>query len=250
MENSGFQNIKNLKKREKHLLTGRASECMLFLFRKCGKPQKFFGKKEEVNMAEYLDILGEDLLPTGETATRERVHREGLLHSAVIVAIVDENNRILIQKRAEEKEKYGGLWDVSVAGHTPAGHYEIDTTFLESMEEVNISIPIVTHVANFKGLRSFLDKRVIKQDGKPDFIENQLYTVYMLFPNIEQIRQIRVQKSEVSAVDWKTMHEIREMMAEGLFHPRTKWLDVVYPKLAQLAFRGKTPIGKKQEIEK
>lgn len=51
-------------------------------------------------MGELIDVLNENGIKTGEILTRGEIHRRGLWHRTIAVAIVNENNQILIQKRS------------------------------------------------------------------------------------------------------------------------------------------------------
>ena len=61
---------------------------------------------------EYLDIVNENGLPTGEIVSRDAAHREGLRHRTAHVWVVrksDVGYDILLQKRSMEKESFPGL---------------------------------------------------------------------------------------------------------------------------------------------
>ena len=49
------------------------------------------------------------------------MHKKGLWHRAIVVAIVNDENKILLQQRSMNKEKNAGWWDISVAGHLSSG---------------------------------------------------------------------------------------------------------------------------------
>lgn len=70
---------------------------------------------------ELIDILDENGIKTGEIISREEVHKKGLWHRAIVAAIINENNEILLQQRSANKEKKPNMWDISVAGHISAG---------------------------------------------------------------------------------------------------------------------------------
>lgn len=53
---------------------------------------------------ELIDVLDENGVLTGEMIPRSEVHKQGLWHRAIVVAIVNENNQILLQQRSEKKE--------------------------------------------------------------------------------------------------------------------------------------------------
>ena len=54
---------------------------------------------------ELIDVLDENGVKTGKIVTRSEVHKKGLWHRSIVVAIVNENNQILMQQRSYKKEK-------------------------------------------------------------------------------------------------------------------------------------------------
>lgn len=86
---------------------------------------------------ELLDLVD----PSGEVvgrATRERVHREGLLHRAVHVLVWHPDGRLLLQKRAVGKACCPGLWDTSVGGHVGSGEDVLEAALRECREELGV----------------------------------------------------------------------------------------------------------------
>ncbi|MEM5882672.1 MAG: isopentenyl-diphosphate delta-isomerase [Candidatus Aenigmatarchaeota archaeon] len=60
--------------------------------------------------------------------TKENCHLgEGKLHRGFVVFLFDEENRILVQKRSEQKTLYNGFWDASVASHPLKKEDRIET---------------------------------------------------------------------------------------------------------------------------
>ena len=47
-------------------------------------------------MEEMIDVLDENGVKTGEVVTRKEVHKNGLWHRIIVVAIIDNNNQIHI----------------------------------------------------------------------------------------------------------------------------------------------------------
>ena len=66
---------------------------------------------------EYIDVLDENGVKTGEILSRKEIHQRGLWHRAIVIAIINGNNEVLLQQRSIDKDKNAGLWDISVAGH-------------------------------------------------------------------------------------------------------------------------------------
>lgn len=88
---------------------------------------------------ELLDLVDEAGEVVG-TATREKVHREGLLHRAVHALVWHPDGRLLLQKRAASKASYPGCWDTSVGGHVGAGEDPCTALQRECSEELGIDV--------------------------------------------------------------------------------------------------------------
>ena len=91
---------------------------------------------------EYFDIVNEDGETTGKTVSREKAHRDGILHRTTHVWLVRKDGRggyqILLQKRSREKDSYPGLYDTSSAGHIPAGDEPKASALRELKEELGM----------------------------------------------------------------------------------------------------------------
>ncbi len=172
---------------------------------------------------EFLDVLDENGIPTGKTASRQEVHQKGLWHRAVLVAIIDKNNKILIQQRSSTKEKYPDKWDLSVAGHVTAGYDSLNAVYTEVMEEIGMQIPADIKLSDFRYVTSFRDCRKISET----FIENQFYDLFLLKLDLN-INDIELQLEEVQAIDYKTPFQLKQMKNSGLLHPRDEWIDLIY----------------------
>ena len=73
---------------------------------------------------EILDIVDKNGIPTGKTVDRETAHAQGIPHRTSHVWIVRRKGKklqVLLQKRSEQKDSYPGCYDISSAGHIPAG---------------------------------------------------------------------------------------------------------------------------------
>lgn len=55
-------------------------------------------------MEEYFDVLNEKGTYTGEIELREKCHKEGLWHKAVVVFIINSKGQVLLQKRSASKK--------------------------------------------------------------------------------------------------------------------------------------------------
>ena len=73
---------------------------------------------------EWLDVVDEKGNPTGERVERKEAHRRGIRHRTSHVWILREQEgevQVLLQKRSQGKDSHPGCYDISSAGHIPAG---------------------------------------------------------------------------------------------------------------------------------
>ena len=93
------------------------------------------------SMAEYLDIVDENGIPTGETVERETAHAKGIRHRTVHLWLVrkkDGKLQVLLQRRAKHKESFPDRYDTSSAGHIPAGSDYRESAIRELFEELGV----------------------------------------------------------------------------------------------------------------
>ena len=94
-------------------------------------------------MSELLDLRKEDGSRKGETKERELVHRDGDLHGTSHVWLVryraDRGSAdVLLQKRSAHKDSFPGCYDISSAGHIPAGQDFRESALRELREELGV----------------------------------------------------------------------------------------------------------------
>lgn len=156
---------------------------------------------------ELIDVLDENGVKTGEILPRDEIHKKGLWHRSIVVAIINDNNEILLQQRSEQKEKNAGMWDISVAGHISTGQDALSAAAREINEEVSISLGYNIDIKSFRYMFSY---RTI-QKFSDDFIENQFYDFFILRKEKLNIKDIKMQESEVQAVKFVDINELEEM---------------------------------------
>lgn len=174
-------------------------------------------------MAEYIEVLNENGVFTGETKTRQEIHADGNWHRAVIVAIIDSKNRILLQQRSFDKDKFPGKWDISIAAHVMSGEDPMSTIVRETNEEIGFQIDKRIQAVDFRFITSFRNQLKISED----FEENQFYDVFILNQEFKET-QVRFNDSEVIGVKWHTYTEIQELIDNDQIHPRTEWLKPIF----------------------
>lgn len=159
---------------------------------------------------EYVDVLDENGVPTGIIKPREQVHKDGDYHRAILVAIVNNANNVLIQKRSSKKKKRPGMWDISVAGHIEAGQDALSAAMRETGEEIEVTFRWDIAAKDFRYMTSYRCQETF--DGT---IENQFYEFFIMREtNLRDVSEIRVQEEEVEEVRLVTPAELSRLIKD------------------------------------
>ena len=111
---------------------------------------------------------------------------------------------MLLQKRSHDKDSFPDCYDISSAGHVPAGSSVLDSAIRELSEELGIKaspgdlIPIGTHEGNSHSIFY----------GKP-FHNHEFSTLY-LYTKPVQINDLVLQESEIQSVKWFDLNQLME----------------------------------------
>lgn len=76
------------------------------------------------------------------TATKQSVHERGLLHRAFSIFLVDNEGRVLLQRRHPGKYHSGGLWSNSCCGHPRPGERTLQAARRRLGEELGATSPL------------------------------------------------------------------------------------------------------------
>lgn len=161
---------------------------------------------------EMLDVVDENGMPTGKTIPRKIAHSAGVPHRTSHVWLVrsrDGKTQILLQKRCEEKDSWPGCYDISSAGHIPAGVDFIPSALRELREELGVD-------ANGEEL-IFCGNRRIQADGEfhgHPFHDRQYSRVFALWRDMEE-GDFRVQREEIDSVRWMELDDCLEAVKSG-----------------------------------
>ena len=159
---------------------------------------------------ELIDVLDENGIKTGEILSRDEIHKKGLRHRSIVVAIINEKNEVLLQQRSANKEKNAGMWDISVAGHISTGQDALSAAAREINEEISVSIGYNVDIKSFRYMFSYRTQ----QKYSEDFIENQFYDFFILRKEELSIKDIKMQESEVQEVKFVSINELLKMQEE------------------------------------
>ena len=161
---------------------------------------------------EFLDLVDENGNPTGEREDRAVVHAKGLRHRTAHLWLMRRRGgqaEILLQKRSEDKDSSPGCYDISSAGHIPAGMDFIPSALRELQEELGLSATAEELI--LCGQRRFFHHQTFH--GKP-FEDHQVSNVYVLVRDVDPA-EMTLQTSEVQSVIWMPLCEVRRRVDEG-----------------------------------
>lgn len=154
---------------------------------------------------ELLDIRDRQGNLTGRTKEREKVHEDGDIHGTSHVWIIRKNRgetcELLLQKRSRNKDSFPGCYDISSAGHIPAGSDYLSSALRELFEELGIAAAPEDLI--YIGIHEGYAEEVFYD--KP-FINHEISKVYLYIKPVD-ISGLTLQEEEVESVKWMSLPE-------------------------------------------
>ena len=141
-------------------------------------------------------------------------HKKGILHRAFSVFILNNNNEIMLQKRAYNKYHSGGLWTNTCCSHQREGENSIEAGKRRLLEEMGFETEL-------KIITSF----IYKVEFENGLTEHELD--YLLIGKF--LKTPVINKQEVA--DWKWMKI--ELIADDIkLNPNnyTSWFKIIFDK--------------------
>ena len=148
---------------------------------------------------EILDIVDEYGNPTGETVEREYAHANGVRHRTSHVWLVRRKPggvQILLQKRCEGKDSFPGCYDISSAGHIPAGCGYVESALRELEEELGVTAK-AEELIECGDITIGWDERFYDKEFK----DRQYSKIFIIWRDIDE-SDFRLQENEVESVLW------------------------------------------------
>lgn len=156
------------------------------------------------------------------TIEKMAAHREGVLHRAFSVFVLDDAGRVLLQRRARAKYHSGGLWSNTCCSHPRPGESVLGAAHRRLREEMGFDCPLET-VFGFI-YRAHLDHGLVEHE-----YDHVLIGRHAGDPTPDP--------AEVDEWKWETLANVRAALAA---HPETftVWFRTA---LHQLTDRGLLP---------
>jgi isopentenyldiphosphate isomerase len=160
-----------------------------------------FSKKRK----ELVPVLN-DQLQIINVAPRDEVHNGSkILHPVVHLYVFNNEGKLLLQKRGNNKLIQPGKWDASVGGHISYNEKPEEALFRESKEEI--------------GLKKFKPELIHHYIWESE-IEREL--VFIFITSILDQNQLKLSK-EVSELRWWTKKEISSQLGKNFFTPNLEF---------------------------
>lgn len=151
---------------------------------------------------EVRDLYDSHRNPTGEIGVRGEALPEERYRVGVTACIFDSFGRVLIQRRADGKRLWPGLWDFSVGGSVGVGESSLEAILREAKEELGVDLPLGAKSApalTVTGASAFEDCYIVRMDLAP--------------------AALTLQTEEVSEVRYATREEVLALADSGRFVP-------------------------------
>ena len=144
---------------------------------------------------ELWEVLDDNGNPTGKIMEKydKKVFDKGLYHLGADVWIINNENKILIQKRSEQKRLEPNVWAMT-GGSVIFGENSLETIVREAKEELDIDIDAskLKLITKFKTGNVWIDTYILKGDYDTS--------------------KMNFQEDEVSDAKWATWDEIDELV--------------------------------------
>jgi isopentenyl-diphosphate delta-isomerase type 1 len=137
-------------------------------------------------------------------ASRTECHEKGLIHRSVMFFVFDEQGRILVTKRTQNKDFFPGYWSIALGGHVHSGETYEEAVVREAKEEVGLEVE-PTFLTSFK-------KRI------PEEKEN--VRVYSLVAKV----RVKLDEGELDTGIFLGMNKLEGKIGQEEFLPETEVL--------------------------
>ena len=160
--------------------------------------------KRERSQMEQFDIYDSRRKKTGKIGIRGVPGSKEEFQLVVHVCFFNKEGKMLIQKRAETKTLFPGLWDVSVGGSVLSGEDSQSAAEREVQEELG-------HSLNLEGIRPSMTVNF-------DLGFDDIYLIEEDIP----LSALKLQADEVEEVMWASPEDIYRLIDTGEFLPYRK----------------------------
>lgn len=162
-------------------------------------------------MKEIIDVVNENGEIVGQI-DKDLAHRDGVLHKAIHLWIINDNDEILIQYRCGNKNLYPNTWDCSVGGHVSVSEDAISTVIRETKEELGISVDLekLEYIGQIRENLKY-----------EDINSNELVDIFILRQNIK-LDELLFQRDEVSDARYVSLDDFFKLIDNNKLLPHNE----------------------------
>ena len=170
-------------------------------------------------MDEIIDVLDEKTgEKTGETIAKSEAHKKGIWHGSIHVLIINnDKTKTLLQKRCAEKKLYPNTWDIAVGGHISAGEDDLTSAKRELEEELGLN-PEILKIEKVDRITEMLNNNGV--------ISNEYVSIFIAYSDVD-IKDIKLQKEEVSEAKWCTKKELNNYIENKEIIPHVREYEIL-----------------------
>ena len=164
-------------------------------------------------MSEAVILVDENDSAIGSASKVSAHYQAGLLHRAFSVLMFDREGRLLLQKRADDKVTFPGVWANSCCSHPLSSDTEselIDASGVKRAairklhQELGIS-PDELSLDDFH----FVTKMMYSARMNADWIEREIDHILVIQADVD----IKMNQNEVSEIKWVSKQELEQILA-------------------------------------
>ena len=164
-------------------------------------------------MSEAVILVDENDSAIGSASKVSAHYQAGLLHRAFSVLMFDREGRLLLQKRADDKVTFPGVWANSCCSHPLSSDTEselIDASGVKRAairklhQELGIS-PDELSLNDFH----FVTKMMYSARMNADWIEREIDHILVIQADVD----IKINQNEVSEIKWVSKQELYQILA-------------------------------------
>lgn len=167
-------------------------------------------------MEELVQVMTEEGKLTKNNISKTEAHRQGICHGISAIGLIDNEGRLLIQKRSKTKKSEPNKWDLSSAGHIDVNETPAKAAIREMYEELGIKV----EEKDLKLIGTYLNKIRLNEE----LYINHFTYLFLVIKNID-INKITMQQNEVSNIKFVNKQEYIALLNKGEMVEGIKYCD-------------------------
>ncbi|MBJ99958.1 MAG: hypothetical protein CMB48_03110 [Euryarchaeota archaeon] len=177
--------------------------------------EEYDSNQSEMMDESCIQVTSEDLV-VGPISKFEAHRDEGILHRAFSVLMFDSQNRLLIQKRSDDKITFPGYWANSCCSHPLYDYGELETA-----SEIGVAKAAIRKIPQELGINTsnmtpsnfnLIGRFEYKARAKSGWVEHEVDYVIGTHSDAE----LNINLNEVSEYKWLSKDELKEFCEDDM----------------------------------